>query len=105
MSISLDENTENIIKGRSAAAGISIGAAVVVKTGSKKISPTAISEDEIESQKKEFCKARELLIQELRKMTGGLQDKSTAEIIEAQQQIIEDPEIENSVFDIIEKII
>ncbi|MFP8490148.1 phosphoenolpyruvate--protein phosphotransferase [Gracilimonas sp. Q87] len=103
MSVSFDENTENFIKARSAAGGISIGPAVVIKTDSKKISPTAISEEEIESNKEKFCAARDLLIHELQKMRGGLQDKSTSEIIEAQQQIIKDPEIEKSVFEIIEK--
>jgi phosphotransferase system enzyme I (PtsI) len=103
MSFSFDENNENIIMARSAAKGLSIGPAVVIKTGSKEISPKAISEDQIDSNKEKFCAARDLLIQELQKMAVGIQDKSTAEIIEAQQQIIKDPEIEKSVFEIIEK--
>ncbi|WP_103664350.1 phosphoenolpyruvate--protein phosphotransferase [Gracilimonas amylolytica] len=103
MSFSFDENTETTIKARSAASGISIGPALVIKAGSQKISPTAITESEIEAHKEKFCSARASLVQELEKMSGGLQDKSTAEIIEAQQQIIEDPEIKRTVFEIVEK--
>ena len=103
MSISFDENTENTIKGRSAAHGISIGPAVVIKSGSKEISPKAISESEIDSHKKKFCSARDLLTQELQKMAVGLEDKSTSEIIEAQQQIIKDPSIQKSVYEIIDE--
>lgn len=103
MNFSFDENTETTIKARSAASGISIGPALVIKAGSHKIIPTAITESDIEAHKEKFCSARASLVQELQKMSGGLQDKSTAEIIEAQQQIIEDPEIKRSVFEIVEK--
>lgn len=93
---------ELIIKGKSAASGIAIGNAVLINSESKTVTPTSIKEKEITHHKERFFKARDNLVTELQQMSGELKDSDTAEIIDTQQQIIQDPEIEKSVFDIVE---
>lgn len=93
---------EYTIQGKSAAPGIAIGKAVIISAESKTITPTSIKKKDIAHHKERFLKSKKKLADELDQMSGGLKDTATAEIIDTQQQIISDPEIEKSVFDIIE---
>ncbi|HBQ61488.1 MAG TPA: hypothetical protein DD671_18240, partial [Balneolaceae bacterium] len=67
------------------------------------VEPNSISEKDVETHKKKFSKANKGLTEELELLAKELTDKSTREIIEAQLQIIQDPEIEKSVSAIIEE--
>lgn len=96
-------NTKEIlIKGRGVGSGIAIGAAVLINSESKTVTPTSIKEADIKSNRNSFKKAKEQLAGELDQMSKDLNDPESAEIIDTQLQIIKDVEIEKSVFDIIE---
>jgi phosphotransferase system enzyme I (PtsI) len=94
--------SERTIKGRSVGTGLAIGKAFLIKSESRTVSPTAITEKEIKRNKDCFVRAKKSLIAELELMARELKDSSSAEIIDTQQQIISDVEIERSVFNIIE---
>lgn len=90
------------IEGKRAAPGIAIGEAVVISSESKTVTPTSIKLKDIADHKRRFKEAKQNLIAGLEEMSGGLSDATTAGIIDIQREIIKDPEIEKSVFDIIE---
>lgn len=100
--MSTSKKQEYTIQGRSAASGIAIGKAVIINSESKTITPTSIRKKEVTYHKERFRKSKKNLTTKLEEMSGGLKDTATAEIIDTHQQIIQDPEIEKSVFDIIE---
>jgi len=93
---------EYTIQGKPAASGIAIGKAVIINSESKTITPTSIKKKEVAEHKERFLESKKNLTAKLEEMSGELKDTTTAEIIDTQQQIIQDPEIEKSVFDIIE---
>jgi len=93
---------EKKLKGKKTASGIVIGKAVVIRGKSKSITPASIKINQVDGHKERFHHAQNTLTEELQFMAGELKDENTREIIETQGQIIRDPEIEKSVFDIIE---
>lgn len=93
---------EITLKGRKTASGIVMGKAVVVRGESKTVNPSSIKVAEVDRHKERFHQAQKALGEELQLMAGELKDENTREIIETQGQIIQDPEIERSVFDIVE---
>ena len=95
--------SEIILKGRSVGAGVAIGKAVLLNSETKTVTPTPIKKSAVKKHKERFRKAKESLIAELQLMADELKDAGSAEIIDTQKQIIQDSEIEKSVFDIIEK--
>lgn len=100
--MSISKTQEYTIQGKRAGSGIAIGKAVIINSESKTITPTSIKKKEVDDHKDRFLESKKNLIAELEEMSGGLKDSQTADIIDTQQQIIQDPEIEKSVFDIIE---
>lgn len=97
-------NTKEItLKGRSVGSGVAIGKAVLLSSESKTVTPTSIKKSAVKKHKERFVKAKESLIEELQLMADELNDAGSAEIIDTQKQIIQDGEIEKSVFEIIEK--
>ena len=100
--MSTAKTQEYTIQGKPAASGIAIGKAVIINSESRTITPTSIKKREVDDHKERFLESKKNLIAELEEMSGGLQDSQTADIIDTQKQIIQDPEIEKSVFDIIE---
>lgn len=100
--MSTSKTQEYTIQGRSAGSGIAIGKAVIINSESKTIAPTSIRKKEVAHHIERFRESKKNLTAKLEEMSGGLKDTATAEIIDTQQQIIQDPEIEKSVFDIIE---
>lgn len=95
-------NQQFTIEGKKAAPGIAIGEAVIISSESKTVTPTSIKEKDVANHKKRFNKAKQNLLAGLEEMSGGLRDAATAGIIDTQREIIKDPEIEKSVFDIID---
>lgn len=89
--------------GRGIGVGIGIGKAVVIDIESAEVEPNSIAEKDIQGHKKKFVKANKSLTEELGLLAKELNDKNTQEIIEAQLQIIQDPEIEKSVFSTIQE--
>lgn len=100
--MSASKTEEFTIQGKSAASGIAVGKAVIINSESKTVTPTSIRNKEVPTHKERFVESKKNLIAELKEMSDGLKDAATAEIIDTQQQIIQDPEIEKAVFDIIE---
>ncbi|MEQ8525101.1 phosphoenolpyruvate--protein phosphotransferase [Gracilimonas sp.] len=95
--------TEITLKGRSVGSGVAIGKAVLLNSESKTVTPTSIKKSAVKKHKERFLKAKESLIEELQLMADELNDAGSAEIIDTQKQIIQDGEIEKSVFEIIER--
>ncbi|MEX2603948.1 MAG: phosphoenolpyruvate--protein phosphotransferase [Gracilimonas sp.] len=96
-------NTNDIhIKGLSAGTGIAIGEAVLIISDSKAVDPSFIKKKEVKKHKAQFSEAKETLLSELKLMSKELKDSGSAEIIDTQLQIIEDPDVQKNVFDIIE---
>jgi|AntRauTorckE6833_2_1112554.scaffolds.fasta_scaffold00644_11 phosphotransferase system enzyme I (PtsI) len=90
------------IEGKRAAPGIAIGEAVVISSESKTVTPASIKQKEVADHKERFNEAKLSLVAQLEEMSIGLSDAATAGIIDTQSEIIKDPELEKSVFDIIE---
>ncbi|MEX2362633.1 MAG: phosphoenolpyruvate--protein phosphotransferase, partial [Balneolaceae bacterium] len=64
--------------------------------------PKSIKASSINTHKKKFLEAKVRFLNDLDKMGRELNDPGSAEIIDTQRQIIKDPEIEKSAFEIIE---
>lgn len=95
--------TEEQIHGRGVGSGIGMGTAVLIDTHSAEVEPNSISTEAVKVHKRKFIQANKTLIGELEIMAGDLNDSGSKEIIEAQLQIIKDPEIEKNVSGIIEE--
>ncbi len=93
---------ERIIQGLTAGEGIAIGKVSVLDRNKRKVVPRSISSLKVKHHKKVFAKANEQLVEELDGMLTHL-DKTSAAIIEAQKQIIMDPEMKRKVFTLIEE--
>ncbi|MAO65806.1 MAG: phosphoenolpyruvate--protein phosphotransferase [Balneola sp.] len=103
MNADIADTKEKHFNGRGVGVGVGIGKSVVIDIESAEVEPNSISEKDVETHKKKFSKANKGLTEELELLAKELTDKSTREIIEAQLQIIQDPEIEKSVSAIIEE--
>lgn len=96
-------NTKELhIKGLSAGSGAAIGEVVIINTESSEVEPRPIRKSEIKHHKQRFSDAKKQLVSELKMMGNELKDSDSADIIETQLQIIEDPDIEWRVFKMIE---
>ncbi|MDR9415792.1 MAG: phosphoenolpyruvate--protein phosphotransferase [Gracilimonas sp.] len=103
MNANTAEITEKHLNGRGIGTGIGIGKAIVIDIETKEVEPTSIAEHDVELNKNKFIKANKSLTEELDILANELKNKGTHEIIEAQMQIIQDPEIKKNVFSIIQK--
>lgn len=93
---------EKFIKGISASAGIAIGEVVLVTAESMTVAPKPIQVQDVKKHLNRFKKARTNLAKELGMMSQELTDQSSSEIIDTQLQIIQDPEIEKNVLEVVE---
>lgn len=93
---------QNILEGISVDSNIAVGKSILLKSESATVTPKTINNKSVTQHKNRFLKAREEILKELEMLSGQITDANTEEIIETQKQIASDPEIEKSVFDIIE---
>lgn len=100
----MSESKESLlITGQAGSRGIAVGDIYVIDTTIATVSPRQIEEDAVILHKQRFQNAKKELTDELVQMGRELNDRNSADIIEAQQQIVEDPEVEKKVYQIIEK--
>ncbi|MEO1021728.1 MAG: phosphoenolpyruvate--protein phosphotransferase [Bacteroidota bacterium] len=77
--------------------GVAIGVACVLPTKNRAIPPSTISKEEVNHHVDSFRRARSLLSEEISDIAQAVADTSTVDILAAQDQILQDPEIEESV--------
>ncbi len=96
---------ELILEGLSASPGIAIGPAYVYQHANIQVSPRKIKKEEIDREVKNFSEVRRRTTTELEKFArfsqvGNLED--TSDIIGAQIEIVNDPDLQQQVVDLIE---
>ncbi len=96
---------ELILEGLSASPGIAIGPAYVYQHANIQVSPRKIKKEEIEREVDNFSEVRRRTTTELEKFArfsqvGNLED--TSDIIGAQIEIVNDPDLQQQVVDLIE---
>lgn len=97
---------EMILEGLSASPGIAIGPGYVYQHANIQVNPRKVSKQEIEREVENFQEVRSLTTRELEKFArfsqiGNLED--TSDIIEAQIEIVNDPDLHQQVLDLIQK--
>lgn len=93
---------EITINAQGVSEGVAIGKAVLLDAKPNAVAPTSIKKEEVDAHQSTFKKAQQKLAAEMEKMAQELTDSGSADIIDAQKQIIKDVEMEKSVFNIIE---
>ncbi len=86
-----------ILSGKPAATGIGIGNAWILEKESHTVKPVKIREDEVEEHQKKFLTAKEVVEQSYEKLKSIPDDYDALEIIDAQIQTLNDPEVFKSV--------
>ncbi|HKJ31766.1 MAG TPA: phosphoenolpyruvate--protein phosphotransferase [Balneolales bacterium] len=91
---------EMVIEGLSAAPGIAIGPAFIYQRGNIEVDPQKVDSNEIERELQSFEEVRALTIRDLKRISsigrrGAGND--TSDIIDAQIEIVNDPELQKSV--------
>lgn len=95
-----NQSGEMIIDGLSASPGIAIGPAFIYQRGSIEIDPQKIEQKEIDRELQNFEEVRTLTVQDLERISSiGRKDigNDTSDIIDAQIEIVNDPELKSSV--------
>ncbi len=93
----MKEYQPKILSGKPAAQGIGIGTVWILPDENKAIRPEKIKKNEIEKHIKKFESAREYLTIEYEKIKNIPADYELAEIIDAQIQTLNDPEVKLSI--------
>lgn len=86
-----------VFSGRPAAQGIGIGKVWQLREASTTVHPKKISESEVEKNVEKFVNAREMVNREYEKLKYIPEDDELEEIINAQIQILYDPEVTTSI--------
>lgn len=86
-----------IIEGKPASGGIGIGRCRVLEGEKKIVQPQKIEESEVESNIREFKKAKKHLEEDFRELIKISDDEEAQKIIEAQIQTLNDPELDNNI--------
>ena len=93
----MKEHQPKILSGKPAAQGIGIGTVWILPDENKAIRPEKIKKNEIEKHLNKFESAREYLTIEYEKLKNIPADYELAEIIDAQIQTLNDPEVKLSI--------
>ncbi len=93
---------KTVLKGIPVSYGVAIGNVVVLRNKQQSIKENYITQSEVEAHKQKFLNARTQLTGELRERLVILNEDAT-QILESQVMIAEDPEIEKTVLQLIEK--
>lgn len=93
----MKEHQPKILSGKPAAQGIGIGTVWILPDENKAIRPEKIKKNEIEKHLNKFESAREYLTIEYEKIKNIPDDYELAEIIDAQIQTLNDPEVKLSI--------
>ena len=93
----MKEHQPKILSGKPAAQGIGIGTVWILPDENKAIRPEKIKKNEIEKHIKKFESAREYLTIEYEKIKNIPADYELAEMIDAQIQTLNDPEVKLSI--------
>ncbi len=93
----MKEHQPKILSGKPAAPGIGVGTAWLLPEEKKAVRPDKIKKQELEKHIRKFEKARDFLTIEYEKIKDISDDYETAEIIDAQIQVLHDPEVKSSI--------
>ncbi|MCC5906409.1 MAG: phosphoenolpyruvate--protein phosphotransferase [Balneolaceae bacterium] len=93
----MKELQPKILSGKPAAPGIGVGNAFILRDDNKPVHPEKISDQEIEENIRKFENAREFLVQEYEKIKTIPDDYDVVEIIDAQIQALNDPEVTSTI--------
>ena len=93
----MKESQAIILSGKPAAPGIGIGKAWILEEESKTVRPVKIRDDEIQENLDKFKRAKELTEEEYKKIKSLSDEYEALEIIDAQIQALNDPEVSKSV--------
>lgn len=93
----MKEQQPKILSGKPAAPGIGVGNAFILRDDNKPVRPEKISDQEIEENIRKFENAREFLVKEYEKIKNIPDDYDVVEIIDAQIQALNDPEVTSTI--------
>lgn len=85
------------IKGTPASAGIGRGTAWILKDDQPSVRPELISSDEVPAHIEKFQKAKKEVLDDYRQLKNLAEDDDVAEILDAQIQTLNDPELQASI--------
>lgn len=85
------------LSGLPASPGIAIGEACLYKREEAIVRPVKIASEDADRQFRRFTEAKEATLEELARIHKMANDEESAEIIEAQREIVNDPELETRV--------
>lgn len=86
-----------VLSGKPAAPGIGIGTSRILKTESTGVSPETIGPEAITDNLKKYESATEVLLNEYQALSTMTGDRDAKDILDAQIQILQDPELEKSI--------
>ncbi len=89
----MKKNQPTILSGKPAAAGIGIGSSWILEKESQSVKPVKIQKDEVQEHLKKFKVAKEVVSREYEKLKLLPDDYNALEIIDAQLQTLNDPEV------------
>lgn len=99
----MKEFQTKVFSGRPAAQGIGIGKVWQLRETNTTVHPKKISESEVDANVQKFLNAREMVSQEYEKLKYIPEDDDLEEIINAQIQILYDPEVTSTIKEKIEE--
>lgn len=86
-----------LLSGKPAAPGIGIGQARILKSETTGVSPETIGPESITENLKKYEKASSFLLQEYEMLKSSTGDRDAKDILDAQIQILQDPELEKTI--------
>lgn len=103
---SVKDRPNSRLEGITAVNGLVMGVARIYKRGNININSTPVEEERLEEEKQKFIQARSRVGLEVDRLTSFdsvREDSETRDILNAQYQILQDPELTNSVTRLIEE--